>query len=146
MYRELIDTLIRDHDWAKLQEPCPEQEITQAETYLGYPFPDELKSLLRETNGDRWFLLSTKDILKNTELNRTILAECFDDSEEFQEKIDRHIFFATNGCGDYYGYRVLPNGETDSTAIYMWEHETFEHHIVASDIADLISKYYLDEV
>lgn len=39
MYRELIETLIKDHNWAKLQDPCPESEITRAEEYIGFAFP-----------------------------------------------------------------------------------------------------------
>ena len=64
MYRELIKKLIEGHNWAKLQEPCPENEITKAEEYVGFIFPEELKALLRETNGDHWFLLSAEEIIK----------------------------------------------------------------------------------
>lgn len=146
MYRKLIKETIKNHDWAKLQEPCSETEIEDAERYVGYPFPEELKDLLRETNGDRWLLLSADRMIEIVRLNREILSEAFDDADEFAEKVDRHIFFATNGCGDYYCYRVLTDGEVDASAIYIWEHETFEHHIVAKDIPDLICKYYNDEV
>ena len=146
MYRELIAKFIENIDSAKLQEPCSEVEIASAEKYVGFPFPEELKSLLRETNGDCWLLMSAAQIIKNVKLNREILADAFDDIDEFNEKVDCHIFFATNGCGDYYCYRVLPSGEVDITAIYMWEHETFEHHVVAKNISDLICKYYNDEV
>lgn len=146
MYRELIARLIKDHDWAKLQDPCPESEIESAEKYIGYTFPEELKALLRETNGDRWLLLSAREIIENVERNRGILAEFFEDKEEFLEKVDRYIFFATNGCGDYYCYRVLPNGEADTSAVCIWEHEEFESRVVAKDIPDLIVKYYNDEV
>ena len=66
--------------------------------------------------------------------------------EEFEEKVNRFVFFATNGCGDYYCYRVLANGETDASAIYIWEHELFEIREVAKDIAELITKYYNNEV
>ena len=30
MYRELIGKLIEGHNWARLQEPCPEKEIKKA--------------------------------------------------------------------------------------------------------------------
>lgn len=50
MYRELIEKLIEGHSWAKLQEPCSEKNITNAEKYVGFSFPEELKALLRETN------------------------------------------------------------------------------------------------
>lgn len=146
MYRERIAAFIQNIHSAKLQEPCPEEEIAKAERFVGYPFPEELKALLRETNGERWLFLSAEEIMQNVQLNREILAEAFDDPEEFNEKVDRHIFFATNGCGDYYCYRVLPSGEVDATAIYRWEHETFDRVLVAKDIPDLMRRYYNDEV
>ena len=146
MYRELLAQYIENHDYAELQEPCPEAEIEKAEQFLGFPFPDALKNLLRETNGDRWFLLSAAQIMEIAALHREYLSDCFDDPEEFLEKVGRHIFFATNGCGDYYGYRILPNGEADTSALYIWEHETFEHQIVAENIPDLITKYYTNKI
>ncbi len=91
MYRELLSELIQEYDGAKLQNPCSEKELAKAEKLVGYPFPDELKALLRETDGDRWFLLSVKEIMERVELNRSILSEDFE-PEEYLEKVDRHIF------------------------------------------------------
>ena len=145
MYRELLEKLTAGNQWAKVQEPCPEEEIQKAEEYVGFTFPEELKALLRETNGDHWFLLSAERIISHVKENREIFPEYLD-PEEFEEKVNRFVFFATNGCGDYYCYRVLENGETDTTAIYIWEHELFEIREVAKDITDLITKYYNDEV
>ena len=145
MYRELLSEFIKNVDWAKLQDPCSEQELKKAEKVVGYPFPDELKALLRETNGDRWFLLSAKEIIENVERNRTILSECFE-PDEFVEKVDLHIFFATNGCGDYYCYKVSQNGEVDTSAIYIWDHEDFETRYAAKNIKDAIIKYYSNEI
>lgn len=145
MYRELIEKFTKGHNWAKVQQGCDEQQISAAEEYIGYNFPDELKNLLRETDGDYWFLLSAEQIINNVKTNREIYPEYLE-AEEFEEKINRYIFFATNGCGDYYCYRVLPDGKTDSSAIYIWEHELFETRKIADNIADLITKYYNDEI
>lgn len=145
MYRELIEKLIENNKWAKLQSPCPESEIEKAEKYVGFKFPDELKALLRETNGDHWFLMSASEIMDNVKRNREILAE-FLEADEFEEKVNRNIYFATNGCGDYYCYRILENGKADTSAIYIWEHELFEIREVAKDMADLIIKYYNNEI
>lgn len=125
MYRDLIGELIKGHSWAKLQDPCSEDEIIKAEKYVGFIFPEELKTLLRETNGDHWFLLSADDIIKHVKTNREIFPEYLE-PDEFEEKVNRFVYFATNGCGDYYCYRVFENGETDISAIYIWEHELFE--------------------
>ncbi|MBP3941556.1 MAG: SMI1/KNR4 family protein [Christensenellaceae bacterium] len=145
MYRELIGRLIEGHHWAKLQEPCSEAEMIKAEKYVGFDFPEELKKLLGETNGDHWFLLSAEEIIEQVKRNREILA-VYLEPEEFEEKVNRFVYFATNGCGDYYGYRVLANGKTDASAIYIWEHELFEIREVAKDITDLITKYYNSEI
>ena len=145
MYRDLIGALIKGHSWAKLQDPCSEEEIIKAEKYVGFIFPEELKTLLRETNGDHWFLFSADDIIKHVKTNREIFPEYLQ-PDEFEEKVNRFVYFATNGCGDYYCYRVLENGETDISAIYIWEHELFEIREVAKDISELITKYYNNEV
>lgn len=145
MYRELIGKLIAGHDWAKLQNPCPENEITEAEECVGVTFPEELKALLRETNGDQCFLLSAAEIINHVKTNREIFPEYLE-PDEFEEKVNRFIPFATNGCGDYYGYRILENHEADTSALCIWEHELFEVREVASTIADLITRYYNGEV
>ena len=62
MYRELLEKLTAGNQWANVQEPCPEEEIQRAEEYVGFTFPEELKALLRETNGDHWFLLSGEEL------------------------------------------------------------------------------------
>ena len=46
----------------------PGEEIAQAEAAVGYPFPEELKALLRETNGDHWLLWSAREIMENAKL------------------------------------------------------------------------------
>lgn len=146
MYRKLIEGLIRNVEWAGLEKPCPEAEIEKAEAYIGCRFPEELRALLRETNGDHWLLLSAGQIIENARCNREILSGAFENAELFQEKVDRYIFFATNGCGDYYCYRILQDGSADAAAIYIWEHESFESRIVAGNIPQLITRYYQDEL
>ncbi|MDO4740775.1 MAG: SMI1/KNR4 family protein [Eubacteriales bacterium] len=145
MYRELIAELIRGNRWARLQEPCPEEELDAAEAYVGFAFPEELKALLRETNGDRDLLMSARQIIETVQNMREIFPEAME-PDEFEEKINRHVFFAGNGCGDYYCYRVLPNGETDDSAVYIWEHELFETRRAADNIAELIVRHYRDEL
>lgn len=145
MYREVIETCIKGHNWAKLQEPCPEKVIRKAEKYIGFSFPEELKALLRETNGDRFFLLSAEEMMERVRINRKVFPEYLE-SDEFEEKVNRFVPFATNGCGDYYGYRVLSDGQTDPSAIFIWEHELFEFHSAAENISDLIKKYYNGEI
>ena len=145
MYRELIGTLTANHNRAGLQSPCSDRELAEAEAFVGFSFPEDLKGLLRETNGDRWFLLSTEQIIDHVKTNREVFPDYLE-PEEYEEKVNRFIFFATNGCGDYYCYRVLSDGSTDASAIYIWEHELFETRKVADNLTDLITKYYQNEI
>lgn len=152
MYRELISQFARENENVQLQPPCPEEEIKRAEKVVGYPFPKELKELLRETNGDRWCLMSVETIIKNVESNREIWLPLFEEDfsrEEYMDKVDRFIFFAGNGCGDYYCYRVKENGLPDERAIYIWEHEYLGEKCwkkVAGSMVEFITRYYQGEI
>lgn len=144
MYKELILELSQGNEYVKIQPPCPKSEIDAAEKAVGYPFPKELRNLLQELNGDQWLLLSAKEIIENAERNREMQKEY--SGEEFAKELDQFIFFATNGCGDYYCYHADSNGVIDETTIYVWEHEEFCRKPIAASITELITQYYQDEI
>ena len=153
MYKELIQKLSQGNKWVKIQPPCPDSQIKCAEMVTGYPFSEELKALLRETDGDGWCILSAKQIIENVEYNRENLLPIFlqdYSKKEYDERIGKFIFFATNGCGDYYCYRVQPNGVVNETTIYIWEHEMlYEKYCwrpVASCMEEFIVRYYKSEI
>lgn len=128
----------------KIQPPCDERDIDRAEQSVGIPFPKELRALLKELNGDRYLLLSVDETMKQSELNRQIQAQY--PKEEFAKDLDKFIFFATNGCGDYYCYCADNRKIVDETVIYRWDHEESCRKPVASSIAELIARYYRDEI
>lgn len=144
MYKELISELTRENKWVRIQPPCSESDIKSAEKEVGYTFPNELRALLLEMNGDRFLLLSTEEIVEQSRLNRKIQEEYSD--EEFAKELDRFIFFAGNGCGDYFCYHADSNGVIDDSAICIWEHEEFSWRRAASNMIELITKYYRDEL
>lgn len=152
MYRELITELTKNNEFVKLQPPCPDGVIAEAEKVVGYPFPKELRALLRETNGDKWCLLSAEAMIENVQMNREIWLPLFEEDyskEEYIDKVDRFIFFATNGCGDYYCYRVEADGVPDEDSIYIWEHEYLGEKCwkrVAGSMSEFITRYYNDEI
>lgn len=139
MYRELIEKLSAGRSQAEIQPPALPSEIQAAEDAVGMVFPSELTALLLELNGDKWLLFSTEEIIETVNLSREYLLDCCED-------IERHIFFAGNGCGDYYCYNVSDDGSVDDRRIYIWEHEINETHLVASSIAELIARYFHDEI
>lgn len=139
MYKELVLECSEGKAKIHIQEPATLEEIQEAEKVVGYNFPEELKKLLLEMNGDKWLLFSTEKIIECVTLNREYLSECYED-------IERHIFFAGNGCGDYYCYNVEPDGTVDASAIYIWLHEDNETYVVAKDIEELIRSYYNSDI
>lgn len=153
MYRELVLECSKGIEWVNVQPPCREGTIAEAEKVVGYAFPEELKKLLRELNGDGWLLLSAEEIMENVRLNREIFLPDFEEEnkkEYYLDRVEQFVFFATNGCGDYYCYRVTPDRIVDDSTIYIWEHERLGESCcwepVAHNIKELIERYYNDEI
>lgn len=144
MYKEMISELANGNRWVKIQPPCSKNDIDRAEKAIGYAFPEELRALLREMNGDNFLLLSVEEIIEQARLNKEVQEEYSD--EEFAKELDKYIFFATNGCGDYYCYHANADGVIDENSIFIWEHEESCRKRVASDIKELITRYYHDEI
>lgn len=139
MYKELILESSNGKAEIQIQKPATLSDIKQAENVVGYNFPDKLKKLLLEMNGDKWLFFSTDQIIQRISLNREYLLECYED-------IEKHIFFAGNGCGDYYCYNINQDGTVDTSAIYIWLHEVNETHMVAGNMKELIRRYYNLEI
>ena len=139
MYPELLAVCAQNCKWSKPQPPATLDDIARAERALGWRFPEALKNLLSECNGDRWLLKSIDDIIETAGNHREYL-------EEVYPELGRNIFFADNGCGDCYGWRIGADGTADESVIFRWEHETNEYIPVASDISELIRRYYNDEI
>jgi len=118
MYIELLKQYAANIDSLKIQPAVTGDAIHEAEVGLDILFPNELKELLCETNGDNYFLLPLEFIIKDNldfrSMNPEIIEpELFDFSE--------FLFFATNGCGDYYGYKI-EYGIIGSTSIFVFDH------------------------
>ena len=138
MFRELIENEAENNKYIKPQKGASLAEIKSAEKKLKISFPSELKTLLTEMNGDKYLFMSAEEIAeRNTEV-RDILGECY-------ENLDELLFFAGNGCGDYYSY-VVSNGIVRDIEIVRWEHETNERIPVANSLTEVIEKYFSDKI
>lgn len=139
MYTELVTECAKDNQWTQIQPGASEKEIELAEWTVGYTFPEELRKLLLEMNGDRYLLFSIGEIIEDIKTKREYLLECYED-------VDKHIFFAGNGCGDHYCYNIGSSGKADDSVIYIWEHETNKTFPVVKNIPELIRRYYNSEI
>ena len=138
MYIELIQEFISENKYISIQPSASRKQIAEAEMAMKVIFPDEIKQMLSELNGDKWLCFSCDEIVKNNIETRKYLSEYYDG-------LDNLLFIAGNGCGDYYGY-IIEDGSCVDGKIIMWEHETNEIHIVADSLQMLIHRYYSDEI
>lgn len=138
MYIEQIRKHMNDNEFIKPHPPANLKIITNAENRLRFMFPNELKELLLEMDGDNCLLLSVKQIIEDNLMVREALSECY-------QGLDELLFIGGNGCGDYYSYSIL-DGQIKSTEIVKWEHEDNSKIVVAYSLKEMISKYYNGEI
>lgn len=136
MWRELLQNLSKDSKNIKMNNPASIEELLEIENKFSIKLPDDIKSLLLEFNGDNWFLLSTKQILEINTMLRSLTGFM---------PLDCLVFIAGNGCGDYFGYPITPDGVKDSE-LFLWDHEYDNRIFKANGLKDLIEKYYTDQL
>ncbi len=138
MYKELIEGHLPNNEFIRPQPPAAPEQIEKAEVELGCAFPGELRELLSEVNGDRYLCFSCREIVETNKSVREALAGCYDGLEKL-------LFVAQNGCGDYYGYEIRDGGCV-SGRIVLWTHETNKTRTAAKSLAEMITRYYADEI
>ena len=138
MYIEKIRRYMKENNFINPQPPVELSMIAEAESKLGVGFPDELKKMLSEMNGDKWLLWSVEQIVDDNMQIREYLADCY-------EGINELLFIAGNGCGDYYAYSIQ-NGQILTTEMIIWEHEDNSKTFVAHSLLEMIDRYYNSEI
>ena len=106
MWRELI------HDFcpeATFSEPASDEAIAAAEAALGVSFPDELTSVLRESDGvaDQYgsdVIWSCEKLVRENHLYRN------GDFDDLYMPFDPLLFFGEAGNGDLYAYAIVRGG------------------------------------
>lgn len=140
MYLELVNEFRTARKYGNEIRPRPPAdmaEISQAEQQTGIRFPQELREMLLEMDGDCDLLLALEDI---------ITYNAYPYSENYP--IGSLLFFGTDGAGNLFAYKV-EGGEAQSGAIYRWDHEMAmwgtkedELRYQTGSLADLIRDYY----
>ncbi len=99
--------------------------------------PDDLRNLLRETNGVRtWhsrILRSAEEILEENlrSRNNDVLAEIY-------MPFDSLLFFADAGNGDQFAYAIKRAGAIRRTDRFVWDHEDDSRRCIAPSLATFI--------
>jgi hypothetical protein len=117
MWRELALRFLPD---AQFESGVDASDLDRAAKALGEALPDELRSLLLETNG----IIGSNGLDVVWRLDRIIEDNrMFRTSSDFAElylPFDGLLFFGDNGGGDQFAF-VLRDNRRD---IFVWDHET----------------------
>ena len=104
--------------------------ISAAEEALAVQFPDQLRSLLQETNGvlGEYELGLVWDLERIKEDNLQ-----FRNNKDFADlymPFEHLLFFADAGNGDQFAYPIQ-NGKIQRPDVFVWDHECDDHRWVA---------------
>lgn len=137
MWRELISGLFAD---AKFRAPATASELKRAERELQISLPDELKSLLLETDGvsanySSPLVWPVEEIVTQ---NRFFRAN--PDFAELYMPFDSLLLFGAEGNSDHFGYSILGGQIRLSSFIFEWEHESDGRVWFATDLPEYFRK------
>jgi hypothetical protein len=119
MWRELIRNLAPDCEFC---EPAAYMQIAEAEQVLALKFPDELSSLLRESNGihGSYGLGLVWPIERIREDNLMFRSD--EGFRELYMPFDPLLFFGDAGNGDQFAFAIHA-GVIRRTDVFGWSHE-----------------------
>ena len=112
---------------------------------LGLKLSGQLLGFLNECNGIRNRRFNEYVIWPLCEMiNSTIAWYDYLKKVEIQQA-QQYFFFADNGCGEHFGYRVT-SGEIQDERIWIWEPIFNDYTEVATDLKDWAIKRYTDMI
>jgi len=139
MWKDFINKLT---DTCQFKEPISEKELLEVEKTLNLRFPDDLRSLLFESNGVEGEygtdLVWSLERIKEDNLN-------FRASSSFAElymPFDSLLFFGDAGNGDQFAFPIL-NLSLCKDDIFVWNHEDDSRQWVAPSLKTFV-KWWID--
>ncbi len=141
MWKDYINTFTQEY---RFNPPANENEVAQISEKLGAVCPEELTSLLLETNGIDHelgypLIYSTLQIV-----DRNIEERTSEDNKEMGLSYDDMLLFSDAGNGDYFGY-IIKNGVVQD-GIYVGDHEEGSRTKVASSLREFIKGWTTGEI
>lgn len=130
MWREFVSEKVAS---AKFAPPASADRRAELEEKLCVEFPDDLRSLLRETNGVKgdYDLNLVWDVDQIESDNLHFRSEV--SFRDLYMPFDNLLFFGDAGNGDQFAYRIL-NRVVRYPDIYVWNHENDSRSWVASSL------------
>ncbi|MBU0975536.1 MAG: SMI1/KNR4 family protein [Patescibacteria group bacterium] len=141
MWDRILGTLSEKFEVKKF-DGAGEKDINVLEDKLGVKLPEELRELLKNTDGleveKTRIIRPVKDILEDNERFRSdenILRSFM--------PFDSLLFFGdSGGAGDLLAYAII-QGEISKTGVYVWDHENDSRTWIAPSIQKLL-EWWID--
>ncbi|GGW92131.1 SMI1/KNR4 family protein [Streptomyces lomondensis] len=127
MWRDMVDELRT----GALRPPAPRAVLHRIEESLGQPLPPALRSLLLETDGIEGPY--GEDVVWPAEriLNDNLTFRTDPGLRSLHRPFEPLLFFGDNGGGDQFAFVQ----DTGDAGVYVWDHETDERTLVATDLS-----------
>lgn len=137
MWRELVSRLFKD---AEFQPPATASQLQQLESTFRLKLPEDLRSLLLESNGVAAHYSSPLvwSTVETTEQN--LLFRRNPGFAELYMAFDCLFFFGAEGNGDQFAYRILAGQIRDTSWIYEWDHESDSREWFAHGLKDYFER------
>jgi hypothetical protein len=145
-WRSAIEGLASDAEFAT---GATAERISATEEALGVSLPEELRSLLLESDGVRAdncadVIWSCAELVK-----QNIEFRSFEDFRDLYMPFDNLLFIGADGGGDQFAYAIAADGRIPNNDIYCWDHETdgrpwFSGHLIQYLERRLSPSYYED--
>lgn len=135
-WRELVERLAPGCEFSP---PATPAQLAAAERSLGVSFPDDLRELLSETNG----VVGPAGFGLVWPVERVASDNtAFRSNADFRElymPFDPLLFFADQGGGDQFAFRILA-GAIRAPDVYEWLHENDSRQWFAGDLRDYLAR------
>lgn len=127
MISEINKWLFPDYN-VKFFSPATDEEIRKVEAKLNVLLPEELVELLNDSNGAEQLmknpitdeLMSIGDIYWSTDVIISATLDQYKYLETIESKRkNKYLFFADNGCGEHFGYKIIDE-KCSNTTIYIY--------------------------
>jgi hypothetical protein len=125
-----------------IAEPAGEDQVVAAEKALKVKFPDDLRNLLKESNGVATGRFGCSLVWSVERIKRENLS--IRSQKSFQDlymPFDHLLFFGDSGSGDQFAFAIL-NGAVRLPYIFEWDHETDSRTKVAFSLQQFLERWF----
>jgi hypothetical protein len=156
MWRELVTSLVNSPQYEgiplEFREPAVIEGIISAEERLGVRFPDDLRSLLSETNGvyERWGDGSNREFVPLYSVKRIEEINHYYRTDEFcamnYMPFENLLFFAEPGVdGVRFAFPITASGKHRNDVFVWWPQDDTRKR-VASSLSDFLTDYLMGQL